>query len=76
LRYDALKQRLTWKLRRTDELGVRRYPFAADGLLDLRVEARSSVTERPRVTLSSNQPLEVELLWPGGSEIVRVGSLL
>jgi hypothetical protein len=73
LRYDSQKRRLTWKLRRTDELGVTRYPFGADGSVDLRVEARADKNEKPRVTVTSNQPLEVELVWAGGSEILRVG---
>lgn len=73
LRYDSRKRRLTWKLRRTEELGVSRYPFHAEGLADLRVEARALPTDRPKVTISANQPLEVELVWPGGSEILRAG---
>ena len=53
-----------------------RYPFGADGLADLRVEARDEASERPRVTVSANQPLEIELLWPGGSQVLRVGPAL
>jgi hypothetical protein len=73
LRYDATKHRLSWKLSRTEELGVRRYPFGQGGLLDLRVEARSDPGQRPRVTLQANQPLEIELSWAGGSETLSVG---
>ena len=73
LRYDSRKRRLTWKLRRTEELGVTRYPFHAEGLVDLRVEARSDPTQRPVVTISANQPLEVELVWAGGREVMRAG---
>jgi hypothetical protein len=73
LRYDSSKRRLTWKLRRRDELGVSRYPFEQEGLAELRVEARADASQRPRVTITSNQPLEVELIWLGGSEIVRAG---
>ena len=76
LRYDARHRRLTWKLRRTEELGVSRYPFHADGLADLRVEARSDPMQRPQVTISANQPLEVELVWAGGSELLRAGPVL
>ena len=36
-------------------------------------EARASLRERPRVVISANQPLEVELSWAGGSELLRVG---
>jgi hypothetical protein len=73
LRYDARRKRLAWKLRRTDEFGVSRYPFGPNGLLELRVAARNDVSERPHVTLVANQPLEVELSWAGGSEVLTVG---
>ena len=76
LRYDSRKRRLTWNVRRTEELGVSRYPFSADGLAELRVFARADVKEKPRVTVTANQPLEVELIWAGGSETLRVGPVL
>jgi Trehalase len=73
LRYDSRTNRLTWKLRRTDEQGVARYPFGAEGMVDLKVEARTAVGERPRVSVTANQPLEVELIWHGGSLVVPAG---
>jgi Trehalase len=73
LRYDARRARLTWRLNRTEELGVDRYPFGASGLVDLRVQARASSSDRPQVTITANQPLEVELHWGSGSELLRVG---
>jgi glycogen debranching enzyme len=76
LRYDSRKRRLTWKLHRTDELGVTRYPFGQEGSVDLRVEARPDASTKPSVTITSNQPLEVELIWAGGSEVLRAGPLL
>jgi hypothetical protein len=76
LRYDARRGRLTWKLSRLDELGVSRYPFGPEGLADLRVEARDEPSERPRVTINATHPLEVELIWSGGSEVLRAGPVL
>lgn len=73
LRYDAPKARLTWNLRRAEAFGVDRYPFGNDGLVDLRIAARKDVTERPDVTVSANRPLEVELIWPGGTDLLRAG---
>ncbi len=73
LRYDARTRRLTWNLRRTEELGVSRYPFGEDGVLDVRAAARTDPSEKPRVTATSNVPLELELIWPGGSELLQVG---
>jgi hypothetical protein len=76
LRYDSRNGRLTWNLRRADELGVKRYPFGADGLAELKVEARTDATQRPQVTVTATRPLEVELIWPGGTELLRVGPAL
>jgi hypothetical protein len=73
LRYDSRSQRLTWNLRRTEEHGVSRYPFGADGVVELRASARNSSSDKPRVSITSNRPLEVELIWPGGSELISAG---
>jgi len=45
-------------------------------LAELRVEARTDLAQRPRVTVSANQPLELDLVWAGGSESMRVGPAL
>ncbi len=55
-RYDSRTRRLTWKLRRTEELGVSRYPFGADGSVDLRVEARSERRRRSRASRIRRKP--------------------
>jgi glycogen debranching enzyme len=73
LRYDSRTNRLTWKLHRADELGVTRYPFGSDGSVDLQVDARTSVNATPNVTITSNRPLSVELIWAGGSRELTVG---
>ncbi|HET9954597.1 MAG TPA: trehalase family glycosidase [Polyangiaceae bacterium] len=66
------QQRLVWNLWNTDELGVDRYPFGQHGSLELRASARASASDRPVVSIKSNVPLTLELVWQGGRETRRV----
>lgn len=67
---DVGKNRLRWEVGLCDAFGVERYPFGKDGLYDLRVDARTDVSQRPQITISGNAPLQIELVWGGGSEII------
>ena len=68
LRPDPLTNTLPWDVRRLDEHGVSRYPFGAEGTLELFCEERSSEKERPRLRMKSNIPLKVDVVWAGGRD--------
>ncbi|HEY0866254.1 MAG TPA: trehalase family glycosidase, partial [Fimbriimonas sp.] len=70
LRPDPEERKLVWDIRLTDAFGVERYPFLRDGLLDLDCKARDSEEEEPQVTIRSNMPVTVEVLWKGGSKTI------
>ena len=72
LRPDAAAGTLVWDVRRTEKHGVRRYPFGAEGLLSLQCEQRASETDKPCITVHSNVPLTLEILWAGGRETMNV----
>lgn len=72
LRPEPLENRLVWDVRRLEEFGVDRYPFGANGTLELRCAARSSQHEKPQVSVKSNVPLELVLVWAGGRETIEV----
>lgn len=72
LQPDATAKRLVWEVQLTEEFGVERYPFGQDGVLALRCAARSNPAEKPRISVESAQPLEIELRWPGGREVIAV----
>jgi len=63
--------RITWNIHQTDRHGVRRYPFGAEGLVDLVCEARNTALDEPRVTAYSSEPLDLEIRWPGGNKIIH-----
>ena len=69
---DAVSNRLTWHVRLVEEHGVRRYPFASGGLLDLRCSPRNSQLDRPSIEIHSNVPLTLELIWEGGLETLTI----
>jgi hypothetical protein len=72
LRADFLSGSLVWDVRRTDEHGVSRYPFGGEGLVDLACEARASTTDKPKLSIESNVPLTLEVVWSGGRERIEV----
>ncbi len=72
LRPDVPNGRLLWDIREQDAFGVTRYPFGAEGLLDLHCAARDDMLEKPVITVSGNCSLELLVRWAGGQEQVAV----
>ncbi|MEA4841447.1 MAG: hypothetical protein VB110_10655 [Bacteroidales bacterium] len=56
----------------TDDFGVKQYPFGVNGLVDLRCKARKSTQNKPRITVSSNTDLTLDVIWTGGSYTIAV----
>jgi len=71
LRPEPWLGRLVWDVRRLEEFGVDRYPFGKNGSLSLRCAARENQKERPRLQVKSNMPVEIDLRWAGGRDVVR-----
>jgi hypothetical protein len=72
LRPDVPNRRLVWDVRRLESHGVDRYPFGPAGQLSLRCAARERPSERPQVTISGNTPVDLDLRWSGGRDIIAV----
>lgn len=72
LRADVPTNTLTWDVRLTEAHGVRHYPFATNGLLDLHCAARASVNEKPTISVSTNLPVRLDLRWSGGRELLNI----
>jgi hypothetical protein len=69
---DALSNRLTWRVRLLEEHGVRRYPFGSNGMLDLKCASRTSRHDHPSLEIHSNIPLTLEVVWEGGTDILKI----
>jgi hypothetical protein len=72
LRPEPWQGRLVWDVRQVEEFGVDRYPFGATGSLSLRCAARKHQKDRPVLEVKSNVPVEIDLCWAGGRDVVRV----
>jgi hypothetical protein len=66
LRPNAVANRLVWNIRLTDGHGVQKYPFGADGEMDLYCPPRRSMDETPRPIIRSTRPVEIEIRWRSG----------
>jgi hypothetical protein len=71
LRPDVPGNTLVWDVRLLEEHGVAQYPFGQRGLLDLHCPARTTAEEKPVITAHSNVPLNLEVHWAGGVELVE-----
>ncbi|RYG51886.1 hypothetical protein EON67_02435 [archaeon] len=63
IRPDVPSATIVWDVRLLDAFGVDNYPFGCDGVVALRCASRSRVEDKPVVTVRSNMPLTVRVLW-------------
>jgi len=69
---DAVSNRLTWRIRLTEEHGVRRYPLGPTGMVDLYCRPRNSGLDKPSIEIHSNVPFTLEMIWEGGTDILNI----
>ena len=63
IRGDYMERQIVWDLNLTEENGIERYPFGPDGMIDLKAEARRSPEAEPRITVNSNIPFTLVVLY-------------
>lgn len=63
IRSNVYEKKLTVDVNLTEAYGIDRYPFGLDGLVAIKVKARSSATQEPQVEITSDVPLELTVLW-------------
>lgn len=69
---DAANNKITWHINRLEKHGIEKYPFGTDGELTLICEKRNSPQEKPNVTVKSNIPVTVEVIWGDNKEILDI----
>lgn len=72
IRPDVPENVITWDIRLLDEFGVKKYPFATNGLINFWCAKRKKETDRPKIKVQSTIPFTLKVLWKGGSETIVV----
>jgi hypothetical protein len=60
-------------VRLTEAHGVKRYPFGREVTIDLSCARRRSADERPSIEARASAPVDLEVHWAGGSDVMRIG---
>ena len=63
IRGDYVEREIVWDLNLTEENGIERYPFGPDGMIDLKADARRSPDAEPRITVNTNIPFTLKVLY-------------
>lgn len=53
-------------VRLTDEYGINKYPYGKNGLLNIHCSKRKKETEKPVLTIQTNEALKVIVKWRSG----------
>ena len=73
---DAENGRIIWDINLLEKHGIEKYPFCNTGELTLICNKRNSHDEKPEITVISNIPVELEIIWGGDnnkqSRIIKV----
>lgn len=70
---DAEKNTISWHINLLERHGVEKYPFGKSATLTLLCEERSNKNEEPQVTITSTEPVTVQIIWDGGTRIIQAG---
>ena len=68
IRADIQENHMTIDVHLTDGYGIDRYPLGENGEVSVKVAKRNSKNDKPKVTIKSNIPFKVTLIWDGGKE--------
>ncbi len=73
IRSDYSAGTVEWDLRQVEAHGIERYPFGPDGVIGLKAAKRKSAADKPVITVSTNVPFTLTVLWgEGESKTVQV----
>ena len=63
---------IEWDIRNLEKHGISNYPFGPDGVVKLEAGKRSSASQTPSITVETNVPFDLVVLWTGQKKTVRV----
>lgn len=74
IRANVQDGKMTIEVNLTDGYGLSRYPFGKDGLVSIKVKKRTSVEEKPKVTIQTNVPFELTIKWGDHQTVQQIKS--
>ena len=63
IRSNVYEKELTLDVNLLEAYGIDNYPFGLDGLVSIKVKARSSADQEPKVEINTTVPLVLTVLW-------------
>ncbi len=75
IRANVMDNKITIDINLTDSYGITKYPYGKNGLISIKVNKRNSIEEEPKVTIETNVPFEITVLWGKHQKVtlVKVG---
>lgn len=61
------KAHIVWRINCTEKHGIKNYPIGG-GFVTLICEERTDAYEKPKITVETDLPINVEYIWDGGHE--------
>lgn len=72
IRANVMENQITVDVQLTEGYGISRYPYGKDGLISIKVQKRTNPAQEPRVTVQTNTPFELIVLWGNNKKKVQV----
>lgn len=63
IRVSAEKSEIVWRVNRLEEHGIKKLPVGRDSFVTLMCKARKSQDEKPEITVESDRPVKVKVIY-------------
>ena len=62
-RVSAEKSEIVWRLSKLEKHGIKKLPVGRDSFVTLMCKARKSQDEKPKITVESDKPIKVKVIY-------------
>ena len=69
IRVSAEKSEIVWRVNRLEEHGIKKLPVGRDSFVTLMCKARKSQDEKPEITVESDRPVKVKVIYGGDMQL-------
>lgn len=72
IRADYVEGEIIWDMHQMEEHGIERYPYGPEGSISFLAQARRSESARPKLTIQTNVPFKLTLLYGDKREEIQI----